>query len=159
MSAFDVDVEREARGADLLLFRIGGERFATPLAAVEEAVDLAPDAVQTIPGGAAALRGVFTLRGALIPLYAADRALGVTTAAGETALVVHGRMASRVAIAVDDVEDVIAVRDDEIRDSGRAGEADAVMRGVVQRGTTIIAIVDLDALVAACRATEAGEPT
>jgi hypothetical protein len=47
---------------------------------------------------------------------------------------------------------VLHVRDGELRPApaGDAREA-AVVRGVVRRGSSLVAVVDLDALVAACR--------
>lgn len=156
MSGYDILDGAALRGADLLLFRVGSERFAAPLATVAEAVDLDPASVQAIPGGPPAMRGVFTLRGALVPLYDVRRPLGVAAAGGTTALVVEAP-GGRAAIAVDDVEDVVSVREEEVRDATDGADGDAVVRGVVHRGPIIIAIVDMFALVAACRASDAGE--
>lgn len=157
MTQVDDRDDQEERGEDLLLFRIGTERFATPLGAVEEAVDLEEDAVQGVPSESPSLRGVFTVRGALVPLFVADRALGVATRDGRTALVARSAAGARIALAVDDVEDVLTVHEDELRASGPAADADTIVRGVVHRGSAIIAIVNFDALVAACRATDPGE--
>lgn len=144
------------RGRDMLIFRIGTERFATPIGAVDEAVDLAPDAVQPLPDDNPALRGVFQLRGTLVPVFGPQQVLGLRTPDGATALITRaGRNGARAAVVVDDVEDVLTVADEELRTA--AAEADAVLRGVVQRGTLIIAIVDLNALVRACRATNGEE--
>lgn len=145
--------------ADLLLFRIGAARFAAPLASVEEALDLVPDSVRAVPGEHEALRGVFPLRGALVPLYDPQRALGATLAAGATAMVVRPAAgASRVALVVDDVEDVLgSVLDEDVRAPSGAADPDGIVRGVLHRGATIIVLVDLYALVAACRATDQGE--
>lgn len=144
---------------DLLLFRVGSARFAAPLVSVEEALDLEGIAVQAIPGDNPALRGVFALRGALVPLYDPRRPLGVTPAEGGTAMLVRQAAgAARVAIAVDDVEDVLDdVQDEDIRPPTGGADSDGVVRGVVQRGAAIIVIVDLNALVTACRATDGGD--
>ncbi|MFN2566904.1 MAG: chemotaxis protein CheW [Gemmatimonadaceae bacterium] len=140
---------------DLLLFRVGRELFATELRAVEEAVALT--SVQQIPGTAAPVRGVLTLRGALVPLFSAAAALGLSPGEAATALVVRDA-AGRIAIAVDDVEDVLSVRDGERRPVPAADARDAaVLRGVVRRGNDLIALVDLDALIAACRGTSQPE--
>jgi chemotaxis signal transduction protein len=138
--------------ADLLMFRVGRELFATELRAVEEAIDLT--AVQQVSGATSALRSVFTLRGSLVPLFSPTEALGVAPTEGATALIVRDD-AGRIAIVADDVEDVLTVNDGEMRpvptDDG------GVVRGVVRRGSALIAVVDLDALIAACRAaTEQG---
>jgi chemotaxis signal transduction protein len=135
--------------AELLLFRLGRELFAAELRAIEEAVDL--DAVEQVPGTAASVRGVLTLRGALLPLLSPAAAVGVPLDRASTALVVRDG-AGRLAIAVDDVEDVMSVREDELRalPAGDARDA-ALVRGVVRRGRDLVAVVDLDALIAACR--------
>jgi chemotaxis signal transduction protein len=137
---------------DLLLFRIGREFFATELRAVEEAVDLTGvEAVPQIPGAESPMRSIFTLRGMLVPLFNPARALGVSPVEAATALVVRdGR--GRIAIAADDVEDVLTLRDGELRPAPAGDARDAgVLRGVVRRGTTLVAVVDLDALIAVCR--------
>jgi chemotaxis signal transduction protein len=137
---------------DLLLFRVGRELFAAELGAVEEAVDLtAVRAVEQIPGSESPVRGIFTLRGVLVPLLSPAGPLRVTPDEGATALVVRDG-ATRVAIVVDDVEDVLEPRDGELRPLPAADARDAaVLRGVIRRGTMLVAVVNLDALIAACR--------
>lgn len=143
---------------NLLLFRVGDTRFAAPLASVEEALDIPGGAVQGIPGENPALRGVFSLRGALVPLYDPARALGIAASAGATAMVMRAAGGdSRVALAVDDVEDLLEdVQDGDVRPPG-GGDLDGIVRGVVHRAAGIIVLVDLNALVAACRATGRGD--
>jgi purine-binding chemotaxis protein CheW len=138
--------------AELLLFRVGRELFAAELAAVEEAVDLtAVRAVDRIPGTDSPVRGIFTLRGALVPLLSPAGPLRVTPEAGETALIVRDG-AARVALVVDDVEDVLTVGQEELRPLPAASARDAaVLRGIIRRGTVLVAVLDLDALIAACR--------
>ncbi len=139
---------------DLLLFRVGRELFATELAAIEEAIDLTSvRTVQRVPGTSSPAVGIFTLRGTLVPLLSPEAALGVAPDEAMTALVVRDG-AGCIAIAADDVEDVLTLRDGELRplppsDGRHAG----VLRGVMRRGAMLVAVVDLDALIAACRAT------
>jgi chemotaxis signal transduction protein len=136
----------------LLLFRVGRELFATELRAVEEAVDLtAVEAVQQLPGTDSPVRSIFTLRGTLVPLFSPAHALGVAPGEAAAALIVRdGR--GRIAIAADDVEDVLTLGDGELRPVPAGDPRDArVLRGLVRRGTTLVAVVDLDALIAACR--------
>jgi chemotaxis signal transduction protein len=68
-----------------------------------------------------------------------------------TALIVRDA-GGRIAIVADDVEDVLSLGDGEMRPvpAGNARDA-AVVRGIVRRGSDLVAVVDLDALVAACR--------
>ena len=144
--------------ADFLLFRVGREFFATELRAVEEAVDLtAVDAIQQLTGTDSPVRSIFTLRGSLVPLFSPAQALGVTPGEAAMALVVRdGR--GPIAIAADDVEDVLTLTEGELRPVPAGDARDAgVLRGVVRRGTTLVAVVDLGALIAACRGTQQPE--
>lgn len=134
---------------DLLLFRIGPELFAAELRAVEEAVDLAD--LPWVPPAAGLGRGICTLRGALVPLFSPAATLGVEPSGGTTALVVRDE-AGRIALEVDDVEDVLDLRDGELRPVPLGDVRDAaLLRGVVRRGSSLVAVVDLEMLVAACR--------
>ena len=144
---------------DLLLFRIGRSRFAAPLATVEETLDLSPDAVQDVPGERVSLRGVFALRGGLVPLYDPPAALGARLDAGGTVMVVRPAAGgSRVGLFVDDVEDVLEnVPDADVRPPTGAADSDGIVRGVLHRAGSIIVVVDLNALVAACRSTDRGD--
>jgi chemotaxis signal transduction protein len=133
---------------EFLMFRLGHELFAAELRAVEEAVDLTT--VSQVPGTSPSVHSVLTLRGALVPLFSAAHALGVTPSGATTALIVRDD-AGRIAIAADDVEDVLSVAEGEMRPVPADVHDAGVVRGIVRRGHDLIAIVDLDALVAACR--------
>jgi purine-binding chemotaxis protein CheW len=137
---------------DLLLFRVGRELFATTLAAVEEAIDLTSvEALTHLPGVDSPARGVFTLRGTLIPLFSPSGALGVAPETAETALIV-GAGGRRIALVVDDAEDVLTVTPSELRPLPAGDGRDAgIVRGIVRRGAVLVTVVDLDAVVAACR--------
>ena len=134
---------------DLLVFRVGPELFATELRAVEEAVDLT--GVQQVGATSGTARAILTLRGSLVPLFSPATALGVPLGEATMALVVRdGR--TRIAIAADDVDDVLVIREGELRPlPATDGREASILRGVVRRGGDLVALVDLDALVAACR--------
>jgi chemotaxis signal transduction protein len=137
---------------DLLLFRVGRELFAAELSGVEEAVDLASvGPLQRLPGTAPTARGLLTVRGVLVPLFSPAGPLGVAPEGASTALVIREN-AGRVAIIVDDVEDVLTLREGELRPAPAGDARDGgVLRGVARRGALLVAVVDLGALVAACR--------
>ena len=144
---------------DHIMFHVGTGRFAAPLESVEEAIDLDLAGVQSVPGVNRTMRGVFPLRGGLLPLFDPGRALGIPLAGGATAMVVKMDDAgARAAILVDDVDDLIDdLTDEEVRPPTGGTDSDGVVRGVVQRGGSVIILIDLHALVAACRVTERGE--
>lgn len=134
--------------AELLLFRVGRELFATPLAAIEEAVEL--EEVRPIPEMPASMLGVTDLRGRMIPIYSPARSLGVELGAAPAAALVVRAGERRVALAVDDVEDVLDTDLTQLRDAPGGDDADGVLIGVARQGRRLVAVLDGDALVAAC---------
>jgi purine-binding chemotaxis protein CheW len=135
------------RSTEALLFRVGNELFAVELAEVEEAVDL--ETVESVAGARASMVGVFEHRGALVPLYSPAEALNVSGSEARTALIIR-TPGECVALAVDDVLDAVSLDPAEMRQlSGSA--SDHVFRGIVRLGESLIGVVDLHALIAACR--------
>lgn len=143
------DAARARRGrAELLLFRAGGELFALPLAAVEEAIE-AP-AIHTLPEMPTAMLGVFNLRERLVPTYSPGPSLGVGLAepAGAALLVRSGER--RVALAADDIEDVMELDLSTLRDPPVVEDTDGILLGVARFGRDLVGILDADALISAC---------
>ncbi|HUX33308.1 MAG TPA: chemotaxis protein CheW [Gemmatimonadaceae bacterium] len=131
-----------------LVFRVGRELFALPLDAVDEAIDI--ESVQHLPEMSAAMLGVLSLRGSLVPLYAPAATLGVAAARG-TAALVFVTPRGRVALAVDDVDDVMDIAPDALQ-RAPMDFGDGVLVGVARRGADLIGVLDAGALMAACRA-------
>lgn len=142
-----------AEPVEYLLFRVARELFALPLDAVEEALDVAD--VQPMPEMTATMLGVMTVRGATVPLYAPAGPLGLAGDRHRAALI-FGTARGRVALAVDDVDDVLVISPDEIRRSP-LDFGDRVLVGVARRAQELVGILDAGALVAACRAEPALE--
>jgi purine-binding chemotaxis protein CheW len=135
--------------AELLMFRIGPERFAVELVCVEEAIDL-PE-VHHVPEMPPAMLGVITVRDALTPVFTPDEALGVPVQGRGAALIFRSER-GRFALAIDDVDDVMTLDLALLRDAPGSEVADAVVVGVARSGDAIVALVDADALVLACQA-------
>lgn len=136
--------------AELLVFRVGAELFATELRAVEEAVDGAE--AQTIPDLPPAMLGIFALRDRTLPMYALARVLDVPCAdTGDMTLVLRPG-AVRVALTVDAVDDVFETSLDAVRVAPASPEGDGIVLGVVWRGAELITLLDADLVVAACLA-------
>jgi purine-binding chemotaxis protein CheW len=134
--------------ADLLMFRIGDELFAADLASVEEAVTL-PE-IHHLPEMPVAMLGAFNLRGRLTPVYSPSHVIGVPLrGVAQAALLVHAGE-RRLGLAVDDVEDVFQVDLATVREAPGTDDADGILLGVAHHGTELVAIVDAEALVAAC---------
>ena len=136
---------------EVLLFRLGGERFAAALAAIDEAVDL--PAVHSIPESPPELLGVFELRGRLIPLYSVARALRVTELVTvPVCAFVLSHEGTRLGIAVDALDDAIALPTATLRDAPGAEteEGDGVLLGVAHAPDGVVTVVSVAALARSC---------
>ncbi len=134
---------------DILLFRVGEERFGIDLAAVEEAIDIPP--VHHVPEMPPAMLGVITVRGTLTSVYSPAEALGLSLHDGTSALIFR-RGRSRLAVVVDEVDDVTALDLSSLRDAPGLDAGDGIVLGVVRQRDVLLALVDADALLAACQA-------
>jgi purine-binding chemotaxis protein CheW len=131
------------------MFRVGSERFAVELLCVEEAIDLAePHHVPEMPP---AMLGVVTVRDALTPVFSPDDALGVAAVSKGAALIFRSNR-GRFALAIDDVDDVTTLDLAQLRDAPGIDGADSLVLGVARNGGGILALVDAEALIAACQA-------
>ena len=140
--------------AELLMFRIGRERFAVELLCVEEAIDL-PE-VHHVPEMPPAMLGVITVRGSLTPVFTPQEALGVPVEGMGAALIFRSTR-GRFALAIDDVDDVMTLDLEHLRDAPGIDGTDSVVLGVTRNGAGIVALVDADALIAVCQATPVPE--
>ena len=153
-----VDSDRSPAGAlatGYLVVRVAYERFALPLAGVEEAVD-SPE-VRAVAGLPPAHRGVLNWRSQQIPVVSPVAALGhEPTWPVAAVLVLAGR--DPIALAVDDVEDVVHLSPDSVRSLAGVRDPHDVLAGVARHGGSLISLLDVPALVALC-AGQGGTPS
>lgn len=142
-------VRQRTGSEELLTFRIGREWFALELSAVAEIVE-GPD-VRPVPESPDALLGVFSHRDVLISLYSGARVLGADGDNETTALVLVAG-AGRLALAVDDVDDVVRLPLAEVRQPPRGTADDDVLAGLVWRDARLLSVIHARALVTACTA-------
>jgi purine-binding chemotaxis protein CheW len=141
--------------SDTLVFRVGTERFAIDLAAVEEAIEL--PSVHHLPEMPDHLLGVFELRGRLVPIYSPQRVLRVALASEAAAVLVLRSGQRRLGLAVDDVDDVLTIDGAAVRRAPIADNEDKVLLGVIRRGADLLALVDAESLALACLADQLTE--
>lgn len=134
---------------EVLLFRVADERFAIELSTVEEAIDIPP--VHHVPEMPPAMLGVITVRGTLTSVYSPSAALGLALHDGTSALLFR-RGRTRIAVVVDEVDDVATLDLAQLRDAPALDAGDAIVLGVVRQRDVLLALVDADALIAACQA-------
>jgi purine-binding chemotaxis protein CheW len=134
----------------LLLFRLGRELFAAELAAIEEAVET--PALHALPQMRGVLLGAFEHRGRMIACYAPAPILGhaIRPDVPPPVALVARAGERRIGLVVDDVEDVMTLALEEMHDPPMLGHADGVLLGVARHGSTLVAVVDVEALLAAC---------
>jgi chemotaxis signal transduction protein len=135
--------------AEILLFRVADERFGIELAAVEEAIDIPP--VHHVPEMTPSMLGVITVRGMLTSVYSPAAALGLALHDGTSALIFR-RGRSRLAVVVDEVDDATTLDLSLLRDAPGLDVGDGIVLGVVRQRDVLLALVDADALIAACQA-------
>ncbi|HEV8447724.1 MAG TPA: chemotaxis protein CheW [Gemmatimonadaceae bacterium] len=159
--------------ARVLVFRVGSERFAVSLPAVAEVIE-SPE-LQRMPDAPEHVRGVATLRGELLSVYDPLALLGVSGAgnrapsdvapdssaestAGAT-LVFNPGGGHCVGLAVDDVYDAITIGESELRGVPGSDGSDGALMGLVLRGSELIGVLDVRALLDGVLATTPGEET
>ena len=146
--AFRERVKAREGTVSLLLFRLGRELFAAELAAIEEAVET--PSVHPLPEMRGALRGAFEHRGRMIALYSPATILGHSTTADVPLALVARAGERRIGLVVDDVEDVMHLTLEALQDPPMLGHADGVLLGVARHGPALVALIDVEALLAAC---------
>ena len=141
-------VEPPPPTVELLVFHIGNERFAVELLDVDEVIDV--PVIHHVPEMPPAMLGVVAVRGSLTPVYSPHLALGLPLAQ-RAAVLIFRRGALRVGVLIDDVDDAISLDLRELRTAYASADGDNVVLGVVRHAELLVAIVDADALIAACQ--------
>ena len=134
--------------AEVLMFRVGAERFAVELSAVDEVIDV--PVIHHVPEMPPAMVGVVSVRGSLTPVYSPHQALGLPLAQSEAVLIFR-RAGVRVGGLIDDVEDALSVDLRDLRRAPGVDDHEGVVLGVIRHAGALLAIVDADALIAACQ--------
>ncbi len=137
------------------MFRVGDERFAVDLGAVEEAIEL--PSVHHLPEMPDHLLGVFELRERLVPIYSPERVLRVALGRDAAAVLVLRSREKRLGLAVDDVEDVLTIDGAAVRRAPIPDNDDNVLLGVIRRGADLLALIDAESLALACLADQLTE--
>lgn len=139
----------------MLLFTLGGELFAVALEACEEVLEW--PVVERVSGMPPSALGVFALHDQLVSLYSPEHALRVTRSDDDgVALVIHAQ-GKRIALALDDVDEVIAVNMELLKRPAPRDAADGLLLGIARHADALVAVLDVEVLAAACMNTQAGE--
>ena len=133
-------------GLRLLLFRCGGQVLAVEAAVVREI--LATGALTRIPGASPSVLGLVNVRGTLVPVVDAGRAVGVEGELSRGTLVIVDRHERPVGLAVDEVIDLVTVPAESL-DTGVAlpGVRPDLVRAVGSSGGRSFVQLATDALL------------
>ena len=140
----------------LVVFRLGHEQFAAPITRVREI--LRPLKLTRMPRAASYVRGLFNLRGQVLPLLDTKARLGLTSHA--TAEQLHGREAKArvmvleaqgesVGLMVDEVLEVLRCDDAAMQSPSNVLESTAgrFLSAVLDLEGRLVLVLDLDRLV------------
>jgi chemotaxis signal transduction protein len=130
--------------AELFVFRLGDERFAFDLRAIEEVLEDAE--VTPLPDAPRAVAGVCRHDGAMLVVVRADALLGVDSLRASTVLVMR-RGDDRLGVLVEDVEDVEQVDLTALRNPPHA--TDDLLLAVLWADGQLTSVLDARAMVSA----------
>ena len=136
----------DTESRQLVVFSLGGEEYALPIAAVSEIIrHAAPRAVASDEPG---VRGVIALRGKIIPVVDLADRLGVVSAQvdeDDTKVVILDIDGEHMGVMVDDVDEVITVSADQLEGVPTAGSAIEAIAKVDDR---LVVLLDVGAFMA-----------
>jgi purine-binding chemotaxis protein CheW len=159
-AAFDASFARSesagrAESEDYLLIRIGGDRFALPLASV--AALLADRKIAPVPSPTPGLLGIIGLRGAIAPVHDLGRALGFPPAAAPRWLFL-ARAADPIAFAFDQFEAHVRILAGSLAEDGGDAHARPHLRGSLSTSTGVYPVIHLQSLLQAIAPGGRAEP-
>lgn len=133
-------------GAEMLVARVGGERFAFPLRALVEFVE-APAAVPA-PQQPAGVLGLLATRLGRCRLWSPAALLGQAGGPTPAVALVFEREGAVAALAVDALGDVIALGADDVRPVAGLDDPWGVVRGAARTAEGLVTVVDAERLMA-----------
>ena len=112
----------------LVVFSLGSEEYALPVGSVHEIIRYTEP--RSVVSEAAWIRGVIGLRGKIVPIYDLASRLGLVVDSESGKIVIVETGAEQVGVMVDDVEEVLTVRADQLEDvpSAEGDSIDAIAK-------------------------------
>jgi purine-binding chemotaxis protein CheW len=139
-------IERELH---LVIFDLGNERYAVPIAMVREVVRVAD--ITRVPNAPPHIRGVMNLRGRILPVVEMRSRMGLPTAdltpasrvvVAEVRGRILGYLVDRVIQVTRLNEGSVAAAPDEVR----SGSGDAIT-GIARRGDQLLLLLELERIL------------
>jgi chemotaxis signal transduction protein len=130
---------------DLLMFDVGAERFAVPLAALRSVEDSARVQRTRVPHERGV--GVWRTDEAFVTVYEPTPVLGVSRHGSEPLLMLLSGASGHVGLLVDHAEAAVSVNTGALRDLSGLGAGDRVVLGALRHEERWVTLLDAGALV------------
>jgi len=144
----DVGTGEEHEGEQVVIFALGGGKFAAPMRLVQEIIRV-PDTVR-VPLAPSHLSGLGNLRGRVLPIFSLRHMLGMEDVVGDEstrALVI--RVGTPLGFLVDKVHSVMTFDPGQIEPASRVeGSIDSEwLSGMIRRDDDVILLIDVEKLL------------
>ncbi|OGW63389.1 MAG: hypothetical protein A2V83_08025 [Nitrospirae bacterium RBG_16_64_22] len=148
--SFGEKSSREEERFDLLVFRVGGEEYGVRVEHLSEVIR--PSALTGVPRAPRHVLGIYSLRGAIVPIFDLRRRLGLLeTPAPKTARIVVTKSASGLNGFL--VDSIVGVQHVPIGNTGPVPdtipeEGAVFLEGIVRLDGKIVILLDVEKVVA-----------
>lgn len=135
---------------EILSFQIGKQEFAFNVASVELVIEKTE--ITPIPKSRNYIEGVMNLRGRIVPVVDLTQLIHIETDGKkdfENVLIVK-HQGSEVGFFVNEVREVINIKEKDIDTGARTDQLDQKVRGIVKKGKRLILFMDIDEIMKAC---------
>jgi purine-binding chemotaxis protein CheW len=146
----DQSISNKEKIEEILSFQIGKQEFAFDVDSVELVIERAE--ITPVPKSRSYIEGVMNLRGRIVPVVDLTKLIHIETDGKsdfENVLIVKHE-GSEVGFFVNEVREVINVKESEIDTGARTDQLDQKVRGVVKKGKRLILFMDIDEIMKAC---------
>lgn len=137
------DVVRSETDTQVVVFRIGRERYALPTTTAREVI--AYEQPRRLPGAQSWVEGVLNLRGEIVPICDIMVTLGMDRVEVREQIVVCELATGTIGIVVEEVTTVIALRPDTL--SRPATLQHPALAGLIKMDDELVVLLDLDAAI------------
>jgi purine-binding chemotaxis protein CheW len=135
----------EERARQLVIFSLGSEEYALPITRVQEIIRYAEP--RSVASQTPWIRGVINLRGKIVPVCDLAQRLGLALERPEAAkIVIVETEVGTAGVIVDDVDEVLTVRPDQLEDVPTADAA--YVDAVAKVGERLAILLNPDGLLA-----------
>ncbi|MBB4638531.1 chemotaxis protein CheW [Longimicrobium terrae] len=143
-------------GAQVVVFRLGGELHGCDIRLVEEVVT--KQRIHPLPDVPAHLLGMMLLRGEMVPVVDVSAALALPLTAEQPPVLVAGLGEARIGVAVDAVFEVLDIPAESLRPAPyTGGDRDAYVVAVARMPAGLVTLIDLAEILRERTTLETGE--